>query len=158
METPQPSTTDPAGNPQPQYAPECPEVLPGQDVSSAPDEADTAVPMEQRPTDAPAPDDDRPSDEAGSASLAPATFDEALERVISAAGGEILFRLTADEAYGDTVAAVRLGIGDDRLIALVILPPDGEPLRVEPVDDSSHSFAALAKSYASLVDAWKPAA
>ncbi|HHZ10005.1 MAG TPA: hypothetical protein GX405_14635 [Rhizobiales bacterium] len=88
----------------------------------------------------------------------PAAFDEALNHVLSTAGGELLFRFPEDVASGEKVAAVRLGDGEARLIALVILPPHGNPLRVEPVEASENPLAALAKSYASLVDAWKAAA
>jgi hypothetical protein len=88
----------------------------------------------------------------------PAAFDEALNQVLSSAGGELLFRFTNDTAVGEKIAAVRLGDGEARLIALVILPPHGDPLRVEPVEESKNPLAALAKSYASLVDAWQAAA
>lgn len=88
----------------------------------------------------------------------PAAFDEALNQVLSSAGGELLFRFTDDTAVGEKIAAVRLGDGEARLIALVILPPHGDPLRVEPVEESKNPLAALAKSYASLVDAWQAAA
>jgi len=88
----------------------------------------------------------------------PAVFDEALNRVLSSAGGEVLFRIAGDAEEAEKVAAVRLGDGEARLIALVILPPNGAPLRVEPVDDSANPLAPLARSYASLVDAWKAAA
>lgn len=88
----------------------------------------------------------------------PAVFDEALSRVLSSAGGEVLFRFAGEVSEGDKIAAVRLGEGEARLIALVILPPNGAPLRVEPVEDSANPLAPLAKSYASLVDAWKAAA
>lgn len=96
--------------------------------------------------------------EAGSSPFDPAVFDEALSRVLSSAGGEVLFRFAGDAAEGDKVAAVRLGEGEARLIALVILPPHGAPLRVEPAEESANPLAPLAKSYASLVDAWKAAA
>lgn len=91
-------------------------------------------------------------------SFDPAVFDEALNRVLSSAGGEVLFRIAGDAEEAEKVAAVRLGDGEARLIALVILPANGAPLRVEPVDDSANPLAPLARSYASLVDAWKAAA
>ncbi len=96
--------------------------------------------------------------EAANAAFDPAAFDEALKQVLSSAGGELLFRFTEDSAIGEKIAAVRLGDGEARLIALVILPPHGDPLRVEPVEESANPLAALAKSYASLIDAWKAAA
>ncbi len=96
--------------------------------------------------------------EAVNTAFDPAAFDEALKQVLSSAGGELLFRFTENSAVGEKVAAVRLGDGEARLIALVILPPHGDPLRVEPVEESANPLAALAKSYASLIDAWKAAA
>lgn len=88
----------------------------------------------------------------------PEAFDEALKQVLSSAGGELLFRFTEHSVIGEKIAAVRFGDGEARLIALVILPPHGDPLRVEPVEDSENPLAPLAKSYASLVDAWEAAA
>ena len=96
--------------------------------------------------------------EAAATAFDPAAFDEALRHVLSSAGGELLFRFTDESAAGDKIAAVRLGDGDGKLVALVILPPHGAPLRVEPAEESANPLASLAKSYASLVDAWKAAA
>lgn len=96
--------------------------------------------------------------EAETAAFDPAAFDEALRQVLSSTGGELLFRFSENPGAGDKIAAVRLGDGDARVVVLVILPAHGAPLRVEPVDESANPFATLARSYASLVDAWKAAA
>lgn len=84
-------------------------------------------------------------------------FDEAIQRVLSSSGGELLFRIPSQPVDGEEIAAVRLGQGEARLLALVILP-QGAPLRVEPVEDSANPLAPIVQSYASLVDAWKTAA
>lgn len=96
--------------------------------------------------------------EAETAAFDPAAFDEALRQVLSSTGGELLFRFSEETAAGDKIAAVRLGDGDARMVALVILPAHGAPLRVEPIEESANPLAPLAESYASLVDAWKAAA
>ena len=84
-------------------------------------------------------------------------FDEAIQRVLSSSGGELLFRIPSPPAGGEEIAAVRLGQGEARLLALVILP-QGAPLRVEPVEDSANPLAPIVQSYATLADAWKTAA
>ena len=84
-------------------------------------------------------------------------FDAAIQKVLSSSGGELLFRIPSQPISGEEIAAVRLGQGEARLLALVILP-QGAPLRVEPVEDSANPLAPIVQSYASLVDAWKTAA
>lgn len=141
------------------------EVHPEQQPSTAPQgTADASA--EPASTPVSAVEDGDPSEgsaesldsEAAGAAFDPAAFDAALNQVLSSAGGELLFRFAEDSAAGDKIAAVRLGDGEARLIALVILPPHGAPLRVEPAEESANPLAPLAKSYASLVDAWKAAA
>ncbi|MGO4841136.1 hypothetical protein AB4144_53670, partial [Rhizobiaceae sp. 2RAB30] len=55
------------------------------------------------------------------------------------------------------VAAVTLGSGDHRRVALVIVPMEGA-MRIEPADTSTNPVAAIARSYVGLVDAYKSAA
>lgn len=177
METPQPPATSPAVRPEAAHAPESADndaADAARKAEAAPNVTGVASTEMPEPVDVPAQrsgatgsQDDaemRKDGDAGpdgaveAAAFDPDRFDEALDRVISSACGEILFRFTGDDADGDTVAAVRLRAGEDRIIALVILSPDGGSLRVEPVDGSVNPLAPLAKSYASLVDAWKAAA
>lgn len=177
METPHPPATSPAARPEAAHAPEIAEndaADAARKAEAAPNVTGAASAEIPEPVDAPAQrsgatvsqddadvrtdSDAGPDGAVGAAAFDPDMFDEALDRVISSACGEILFRFTSDDADGDTVAAVRLGGGEDRIIALVILPPDGGSLRVEPVEGSVNPLAPLAKSYASLVDAWKAAA
>lgn len=72
-------------------------------------------------------------------------------------GGEILFEVENVPDSGH-VAAVSMGAGEQRRFVLVIQPSDGSPLRVEPAEESVNPLAALAESYAGLVDAYKKAA
>lgn len=160
-------TTDVGGtsSQRPEYSdagvPQQPAIEPQGEVAEA------AVVAERKPA-APASDPvrDHPAEghsagadgEAETAAFDPAAFDEALRQVLSSTGGELLFRFSEETAAGDKIAAVRLGDGDARMVALVILPAHGAPLRVEPIEESANPLAPLAESYASLVDAWKAAA
>ena len=56
------------------------------------------------------------------------------------------------------IAAVRLGRGDEQQFALVIMPPGGGLMRVEPVAQSTNPLAMITESYAGLVDVFRAAA
>jgi hypothetical protein len=77
---------------------------------------------------------------------------------LAAVGGELLFQMRLENVDDCRhVAAVTLGTGDHRRVALVILPPEGA-MRIEPVESSTNPVAAIARSYAGLLDAYKSAA
>ena len=84
-------------------------------------------------------------------------FEESIRMALSAVGGELLFQMRLENDECRHVAAVALGSGDHRRVALVILPPEGA-MRIEPAETSTNPVAAIARSYAGLVDAYKSAA
>ena len=84
-------------------------------------------------------------------------FEESVRMALAAVGGELLFQMRLENDECRHVAAVMLGSGDHRRVALVILPPQG-PMRIEPAESSTNPVAAIARSYAGLVDAYKSAA
>jgi hypothetical protein len=84
-------------------------------------------------------------------------FGAIVRSAVDKIGGEILFEVENVPESGH-VAAVCMGDGDARRFVLVIQPSDGSPLRVEPTEESGNPLAALAQSYAGLVDAYKKAA
>ena len=53
------------------------------------------------------------------------------------------------------IAAVRIGSGEEQQFALVIMPPGGGLMRVEPVEQSSNPLALITESYASLMDTFR---
>jgi hypothetical protein len=84
-------------------------------------------------------------------------FGAIVRTAVDKIGGEILFEVENVPESGH-VAAVSMGAGEARRFVLVIQPNDGSPLRVEPAEESASPLAALAESYAGLVDAYKKAA
>lgn len=85
-------------------------------------------------------------------------FEESVRMALAAVGGELLFQMRLENVDDCLhVAAVTLGGGDHRRVALVILPPEGA-MRIEPVESSTNPVAAIARSYAGLVDAYRSAA
>lgn len=67
--------------------------------------------------------------------------------------GTLLFQMQIDaEAAGRKVAAVSVGHGETREYALVILPDGADSVRVERADESDDPLAAIAPSYAGLID------
>lgn len=85
-------------------------------------------------------------------------FEESVRMALAAVGGELLFQMRLENVDDCRhVAAVTLGSGDHRRVALVILPLDGA-MRIEPVETSTNPVAAIARSYVGLVDAYKSAA
>lgn len=84
-------------------------------------------------------------------------FGDVVRSAVDRIGGEILFEID-DVPESGHVAAVSVGDGDLRRFLLVVQPKDGSPLRVEPTEDSANPLAALAESYAGLVEAFKKAA
>ncbi|BCH26122.1 hypothetical protein MesoLjLc_60370 [Mesorhizobium sp. L-8-10] len=85
-------------------------------------------------------------------------FEESVRMALAAVGGELLFQMRLENVDDCRhVAAVTLGTGGDRRVALVILPPEGV-MRIEPVESSTNPLAALARSYAGVLDAYQSAA
>jgi hypothetical protein len=85
-------------------------------------------------------------------------FEESISTALSEIGGEMLFQMRLEREDCQRIAAVRIGAGDQQQFALVIMPPGGGQMRVEPVEQSSNPLAIIAKSYAGLVDTLRAAA
>jgi len=85
-------------------------------------------------------------------------FEESIRTALEGVGGEVLFQMRLEEQDCQRVAAVRIGKGDDQEFALVIMPPGGGIMRVEPVGQSTNPLAMIAESYAGLVDVFRAAA
>ena len=83
---------------------------------------------------------------------------EAIRTALDRVGGEILFQMRVEDRDCQRVAAVRLGQGQEAEFALVIMPPGGGLMRVEPVAQSSNPLARITQSYAGLMDVFKAAA
>lgn len=84
-----------------------------------------------------------------------AGFDGVLSAALASLGGQFLFRLpSVDLADTREVAAVSLPLGTegDRKLLLVHLAGDGESLRVEDAAFSESPVAAMAKSFAGVLD------
>lgn len=104
-------------------------------------------------------EDSPPSTEAAEAGTVDADFAGVVRSAVDRIGGEILFEMQLDNVpESGHVAAVSVGDGELRRFLLVVQPTDGGPLRVEPTEESANPLAALASSYAGLVDAFKKAA
>jgi hypothetical protein len=85
-------------------------------------------------------------------------FEEMILQALDTVGGKLLFQMRLDN--GDDcqhVAAITLGEGDRRQVALVILNAEGA-MRLEPVETSDNPVAGLARSYVSLAEAYQTAA
>jgi hypothetical protein len=85
-------------------------------------------------------------------------FEESIQTALKAIGGEMLFQMRLENEDCQRVAAVRIGSEDERQFALVIMPPDGGLMRVEPVAQSSNPIAKITESYAGLMDVFRAAA
>lgn len=85
-------------------------------------------------------------------------FEESVRMALAAVGGELLFQMRLENVDDCRhVAAVSLGSGEQRRVALVILPPEGA-MRIEAADSSTNPVAGIARSYVGLVQAYKAAA
>jgi hypothetical protein len=85
-------------------------------------------------------------------------FEESIRTALEGVGGEVLFQMRLEEQDCQRVAAVRIGTGEEQEFALVIMPPGGGIMRVEPVKQSNNPLAKIAESYAGLVDVFRAAA
>lgn len=80
-------------------------------------------------------------------------FEGAVMAAVESIGGELLFEMPmAAETDGERVAAVSLGSGEERLLALVILPGENEAFRIEPAETSSNPVAGIVAAYAGLME------
>ena len=85
-------------------------------------------------------------------------FEESIQTALKEIGGEMLFQMRLENEDCQRVAAVRIGNDTERQLALVIMPPDGGLMRVEPVARSSNPIAKITESYAGLMDVFRAAA
>ena len=80
-------------------------------------------------------------------------FEAAVTAAVDSVGGELLFDMPMPaQTDCQRVAAVSVGTGEERALVLVMLPKDGEALRVETVEESSHPVARIVAAYAGLKD------
>jgi hypothetical protein len=85
-------------------------------------------------------------------------FEGSIRTALEGVGGEVLFQMRLEKEDCQRVAAVRIGTGEEREFALVIMPPGGGIMRVEPVSQSTNPLARIAESYAGLMDVFGAAA
>jgi hypothetical protein len=85
-------------------------------------------------------------------------FEDSIRTALADIGGEMLFQMRLEREDCQRIAAVRIGQGEEQQFALVIMPPGGGMMRVEPVEQSSNPLAMIAASYAGLVDTFRAAA
>src|SRR5262249_10072659 len=85
-------------------------------------------------------------------------FEESIRTALQTTGGEILFQMRVENEDCQRIAAVRIGSGEEQQFALVIMPPGGGLMRVEPVDRSTNPLARITESYAGLMDVFRAAA
>lgn len=85
-------------------------------------------------------------------------FEDSIRAALEKTGGEILFQMRVENEDCQRVAAVRIGQGEERELALVIMPPDGGLMRVEPLARSTNPLARITESYAGLMDVFRAAA
>jgi hypothetical protein len=86
-------------------------------------------------------------------------FETAVAAAVDSIGGELLFEMPLPaETECQRVAAISIGSGDGRLLMLVLQPVEGETLRVETVEHSSHPVAGIVAAYAGLMPHFAAAA
>jgi hypothetical protein len=85
-------------------------------------------------------------------------FEESIQTALKGVGGEMLFQMRLEREDCQRIAAVRIGTGEEQQFALVIMPPGGGLMRVEPVEQSTNPLARITESYASLMDTFRAAA
>jgi hypothetical protein len=86
-------------------------------------------------------------------------FAEVVGGALEAVGGRLLFKMRLDrDGQGEHVAAASVGDGGERQFLLLNLPAKGGALKVEAASKSRNPVAALAASYAGLMDVFPAAA
>lgn len=86
-------------------------------------------------------------------------FAEVVGGALEAVGGRLLFKMRLDrDGQGEHVAAASVGDGGERQFLVLTLPARGGALKVEAASKSENPVAALAASYAGLMDVFPAAA
>ena len=86
-------------------------------------------------------------------------FEESVQTALKdIGGGEMLFQMRLEREDCQRIAAVRIGRGEEQQFVLVIMPPGGGLMRVEPVEQSRNPLALITESYARLMDTFRIAA
>jgi len=86
-------------------------------------------------------------------------FEEVVRGALESVGGTLLFKVRVeDEAQPLYAAAAAVGLGEGRQFLLLTLPVRGGQLKVETASQSANPLAAIAESYAGLMDVLKAAA
>ena len=86
-------------------------------------------------------------------------FEEVVRGALESVGGSLLFKMRlAEGGQAQHVAAAAVGSGDARQFLLLTLAEAGGQLKVEPAARSGNPLAAIAASYACLMDAFQAAA
>lgn len=86
-------------------------------------------------------------------------FAEVVGGALEAVGGRLLFKMRLDKGgTGEHIAAASVGEGNERQFLLLTLPASGGALKVETASRSQNPVAALAASYAGLMDVFQAAA
>lgn len=86
-------------------------------------------------------------------------FAEVVGGALEAVGGRLLFKMHLDKGgKGEHIAAASVGEGNERQFLLLTLPASGGALKVETASRSQNPVAALAASYAGLMDVFQAAA
>lgn len=85
-------------------------------------------------------------------------FEDSIRTALAGIGGEMLFQMRIEREDCQRIAAVRIGQGEEQQFALVIMPPGGGLMRVEPLEQSNNPLAMITESYAGLVDSFRAAA
>lgn len=79
-------------------------------------------------------------------------FEGALSTALDSVGGKLLFDMPIAIEDCRRVAAVSLGSGEQRLLALVVLPNGSDTPRVETAENSSNPVAGIVAAYAGVMD------
>jgi hypothetical protein len=79
-------------------------------------------------------------------------FEGALSTALDSVGGKLLFDMPIASEDCRRVAAVSLGAGEQRLLALVVLPNGSDTPRVEAAENSSNPVAGIVAAYAGVMD------
>ena len=73
-----------------------------------------------------------------------------IRQALDTTGGHLLFHMPAEDGAGE-VAAVAVGVGEERKVLMVTIPRDGE-MRIVPSDRSPSPLARIAPSFADVME------
>lgn len=86
-------------------------------------------------------------------------FVEIVWQALEPVGGTMLFKICIDiDGQREYVAAATVNSGEKRQFLLLTLPVSGGALKVETASKSANPLAAIAPSYAGLMDVFRAAA